>query len=375
MEEMQNSQDFIVVGAGIIGAMIAYRLVTHGYSVMLIDQGPPGGQASRAAAGILSPTAEAGSSVPFFDLLQASFLRYPALIEEIEEASQMHVDLHQTGVIQAALDDVEANRLHELYRWQKTKVAVEWVTSAQLKDLEPDMQHAVGALYAPHEMQVHGPKLVQALVRAGNHAGMVSRFGVMVQRFLTSKSGDVLGIETTKGQYRAQKAVIVAAGSWAQSILATLDEVRALPVKPIRGQILALTSDEVPIRHIVFAHHRYVVPKPDGRLILGATEDDAGFDDRVTADGVAQLAQSFHYFGPRVPQMHWQAIWAGLRPMAPDGLPVLGPWPGRQGLYVAAGHYRNGVLLSAITGDLVLNWAQNGTLPPPGFLPERFWRS
>ena len=373
MTDTAAEQDFIVVGSGIIGSMVAYRLVTHGFSVMLMDQGPPGGQASRAAAGILSPSAESGPSLPFLDLLQKSFERYPDLIAEIEEASQMIVDYKQTGVIQAALNDEEAERLQSLYRWQKEQIRLEWVNREQLKELEPDMGHAQAAVYAPKEMQVHAPKLVQALVRAGHLAGMKSQFGTVVQRFFTSQSGCVTGVCTTQGNFWARRAVIVATGSWAGSLMATLDGSFGLPVRPIRGQVLSLTGDDLPIRHIVFAHRRYVVPKPDGRLIVGATEDDVGFDDRVSAAGVALLTQSFDYFGPRVRQMNWQKVWAGLRPMAQDGLPVLGPWPGRPGLFVTSGHFRNGVLLAAVTGEIVLEWALEGTLPPNTFRPERFF--
>ncbi len=372
--DVSQSQDFIIVGAGIVGAMAAYRLASQGYSVLLVDKGPPGGQASRAAAGILSPSAESGPSLPFFELLQRSFLRYPALTQEIEEASHMSVDLDRCGVIQAALDETEETRLQSLYEWQKDRIELQWVTHAEMSELEPDMKHARAAVYAPKEMQVHAPKLVQALVRACHAIGVTSRFGVLVQRLMV-QDHRVWGVETNQGRYFAEKAVIIAAGSWAPSLVADLGDDLSLPIKPVRGQVLSLTADTMPMRHIVFAHHRYVVPKPDGRLIVGATEDDSGFDDRVSADGVATLAGSLNYFGPRIRQMHWDTVWAGLRPMAPDGLPVLGPWAGWEGLFIAGGHFRNGILLAAATADIVVDWAQDGTMPPEAFRPERFARS
>ncbi len=369
--DVSQSQDFIIVGAGIVGAMMAYRLVAQGYSVLLVDKGPPGGQASRAAAGILSPSAESGPSQPFFELLQQSFLLYPGLVRKIEEASGMDVELNQCGVIQTALDETEEAQLESLYQWQKDRIDLKWLSGAALTDLEPDMKHARAAIYAPMEMQVNAPKLVHAAIRAGHEEGLSSRFGVMVEHLLV-QDRRVWGVQTTQGRYFAEKGVIVATGPWMPSLLAGLGEYYDIPIKPVKGQVVSLTGDRMPIRHIVFARHHYVVPKPDGRLIVGATEDDTGFDDRVSVDGVANITRSLDYFGPRIKHMHWDTAWAGLRPMAQDGLPVLGVWPEWQGLYVAGGHFRNGVLLAAVTADLVLEWAQNGTLPPEAFWPQRF---
>ena len=369
--DISQSQDFIVVGAGIVGAMTAYRLVSEGYSVLLVDKGPPGGQASRAAAGILSPSAESGPSQPFFELLQRSFLLYPALIQKIEERSYMSVDLNQTGVIQAALDEKEEARLESLYRWQKGRINLKWLTPAEIADLEPDMKHARAAIYAPDEMQVHAPKLVQAVIRAGHEEGLTSRFGILVQHLIV-EDRRVWGVKTSEGQYFAEKAVVLAAGAWNPFLLADLGDRFEIPIKPIKGQVLSLTADIMPMHHIVFARHRYVVPKPDGRFIVGATEDDTGVDDRVEVGGVAALTGALDDFGPRIRHMRWDTAWAGLRPMAPDGLPVLGVWPQWDGLFVAAGHFRNGILLSAVTADLVVDWAQNGTLPPEAFSPQRF---
>jgi glycine oxidase len=182
----------------------------------------------------------------------------------------------------------------------------------------------------------------------------------------------VWGVKTSEGQYFAEKAVVLAAGAWNPFLLADLGDRFEIPIKPIKGQVLSLTADIMPMHHIVFARHRYVVPKPDGRFIVGATEDDTGFDDRVEVGGVAALTGALDDFGPRIRHMRWDTAWAGLRPMAPDGLPVLGVWPQWDGLFVAAGHFRNGILLSAVTADLVVDWAQNGTLPPEAFSLRRF---
>ncbi len=368
---LDTHYDWIVVGAGIIGSLAAWRLAQEGHRVALVDAGSPGQQATGAAAGILSPLAEAETSGAFLELMRLSLKRYPTLIAELVEESGMDVQYHTTGVLQVGRD-ADRDRLQNRYRWQAAYGA-EWVDETLLKQLEPHLVGYSVALYDPTESQVHPPLLVQAAVQAGFKRGVTAYFGMPVRSLVIvgdTVQGVVLPLETL----RARQGIVMAAGSWSSLVMDSLRP--PLPVVPIRGQVVSIKQDQRAFQHIVFDGHTYVVPKRDGRLVVGATEDDAGYDSRVTTQGVSQLAKILESFGLTQSNAYVERFWAGLRPKSADGLPVLGPWPGLQGLYLATGHYRNGVLLSAITADIIRGWATNQSDPMDltPFNPIRFRR-
>ncbi len=364
---MSGRYDWIVVGAGIIGSLTAWRLAQNGFRVALVDAGAPGQQATGAAAGILSPLAEAGTIGPFTTLMMHSLHRYPDLVLELTEESGIDIQYHSTGVLQIAKED-ELVRLRQRYAWQESFGAV-WVTDMQ--KLEPSLAEYHAAIYTPKEGQVHPPLLVQAAVRAALARNVHAFFGEPV-RSLLRDGLQVRGVQLPTQDLWADAGVIITAGAWSHLIV---DSVSApLPLSPIRGQILSLKTDHAPFRHIIFHQHSYLVPKRDGRLIVGATEDDAGFDSRVTASGITRLAEILQFFRISEPTFYLEKVWAGLRPKSADGLPILGRWPGQDSLYIATGHYRNGVLLSAITADIALGWATNKPAPMDlsPFHPQRF---
>jgi glycine oxidase len=369
--------DVIVVGAGIIGSLSAWRLAQEGYRVALVDAGQPGGQASNAAAGILSPSAEVDQAGPFWELTALSLEHYDQMVEELQEESGMEVDFRRSGVLQLpTLDDPGGERLHERYRWQSAlNPRIRWLSPVEVAEVEPALANRhLPAIYAPEEAQVHAPKMVQAAVRAAIWRGVNVWSGTPVERLLLRQNGQVEGVQSSRGAIRAHVGVVLAAGAWTGILSHTIG--LHLPVEPVRGQVLGLHHDGPFLRHIVFWGSRYLCPKPDGRLIAGATEDAVGFEGRTSLNGLWQVTQALAELGLPMENLVFERAWAGLRPKVPDGLPVLGPVPGYPGLFLASGHHRNGILLSAITAELVKNWAAGRDLTPwttfsPGRLLHR----
>ncbi len=369
---MDAQYDWIVVGAGIIGSLAAWRLAQQGFRVALVEAGVPGEKATGAAAGILSPLAEAEASGPLAQLMTLSLQRYPTMVAELIEESGMDVQYHASGVLQLAVDDHGRERLLRRYAWQEAMGAL-WLDDSEIRDVEPGLAgFASAGIYSPSEGQVHPPLLVRAAVRASLARGTHSWFGEPVRALITEGSR-VIGVSLREQSLYADGGVVIAAGAWSNLLTDLLHQ--SLPIEPIRGQVLSLTMDQGTLHHIVFHEHAYLVPKRDGRLIVGATEDAAGFDARVTAAGVSRLAEIMDFFGVSRHGFFLERVWAGLRPKSADGLPVLGGWPGIDGLYMATGHFRNGVLLSAITADIVAGWATGQPTPMnlTPFRPERFW--
>ncbi|MCY0882190.1 MAG: glycine oxidase ThiO, partial [Firmicutes bacterium] len=350
------SAHIVVIGAGIIGAVSAWRLARLGMDVALVDAKEPGGQATRAAAGILSPTAESLAPDAFWQLLRTSFDQFPHMVELVEKDSGMLVELATTGVIQAALSSDQQKRLQERFDWQREMSGVQWLDADALAEIEPIFSAKnFGGIYASHEKQVHAQQLMAAVVKAGLAQGVQPFFGQPVRRIARGSDGRVHKVETADYLLHAERGVVLAAGSWSHLLVESLG--LSMRLQPIRGQILSLQADDVPFRHIVFFGSRYAVPKPDGRLVIGATEDSAGFDDRVTAEGLASLLKVGEDFPAASTKWHWDRAWAGLRPKAPDGWPLLGELSQAPGLFLATGHYRNGIMLSAVTGQIVEKWA------------------
>lgn len=378
LSNVEERFDIVIVGAGIIGALAAWMLGQSGYRVALVDRGAPGGQASNAAAGILSPTAEVDQPGPFWDLAASSLARYAPTISRLEEESGMRVDFTRSGVLQIAGED-ESQALLERFAWQRDVVPdLNWLDERELARVEPALGQSAPrvAIFAPGEAQVNAPKMVQAAVRAATRMGVVLLTGEPVVSILTEPSGKIAGVRLMDGQTLwARRGVVLAAGAWLGLIAQSLG--LSVPVVPIRGQVLGLNSDQLALRRIVFSGHQYACPKPDGRLIVGATEDAVGFDARTSAAGVIRLSRVLEGLNLPVDRLLFDRVWAGLRPKAADGLPLIGTWPGHPGLFVAGGHYRNGVLLSVITAEWIRDWAF-GEVPPPAwgaFRPDRLTAS
>ncbi len=361
--------DVIVVGGGVIGCAIAYCLAREGVRVDVVERGEIGGEASGAAAGMLAPLAEVEDAGPFQQLCVESLRMFPALAATLREETGIDIEYLTSGILRVAFDDAEERRLRDLAPCSPC-LPLHWLNPDDLRAFEPGLSPYVrGGLYSPEEHQVNADRLTQALARAAAIHGATLRRHLRISGLLMRNSR-VTGVRTASGNLAAGH-VVLAAGPWTGRLAASLGV--DLPVFPVRGQMLALPSRSAP-RHILWGSAGYLVPKANGLVFAGATVERVGFRRRTTAAGLRGLAAMASSLAPRVGALAPVDSWAGLRPGSADGLPLLGPLPGWKGVSVATGHYRNGILLSPITGRLIARSIIDG--PPDGamapFSPARF---
>lgn len=387
--EFVGPSDVCVVGGGVAGLAVARSLARRGLSVTVIEGLRPGAGASGAAGGMLAPQAEAHGRDEFFDLLCASREMYPDFAEALREESGVDVELDRTGTLYVALDERDEEELERRFAWQtRALLPVEWLASGEARSLEPALSPRVrAALRFPRDWQVESRQLVRAL------AASCLRLGVRVvmraeARGVRVSAGRVAGVETAKG-FASAGAVVLAAGAWAsrvplQTSAGEAGDLRppAHPqIEPVRGQMLCFehAPAEMPsVRNVLYSPRGYLVPRRDGRLLSGSTTEHAGFDCSVTAGGLNAVTGHAIEIAPGVANLRLTDSWAGLRPRAADGRPVLGESPDVKGLFYAAGFYRNGVLLAPAAGEAVADLVAEGRtniLPPAPFSPARFGRS
>ncbi len=361
--------DVVVIGAGIQGTAVAFRLVQQGARVVVLERSVPGAEASSAAAGILSPGVEALEPGPFYELCAASLERYRAFAEEVERLSGVWVGYRGGGTLEVALDDeVVAALAGRAAKLDKGGIPVEVLDDGAARRLEPGLSDKTrGALWFPGEASVDPRLLGRALHLAADRAG--ARFQTGQVRRIAVEGGRAAGVDHESGRIAAG-AVVLAAGSWSLQV-----EGHGLPagaVRPVRGQIAVLDTRPPLLSRVVFSDKGYVVPRADGRILCGSTMEEVGFEKAVTASGLLHVLGLAVEIAPRLASAPLVESWSNFRPATPDGSPILGPGP-VPGLYYAAGHYRNGILLAPITADAV-SAVVLGRPPPVDlapFSPER----
>jgi glycine oxidase len=369
----QRSADVVIVGGGVIGCSIAYHLAQEGVKATILDKGEIGGEASRAAAGMLAPLAEAEEDGPFQDLGLASFRMFPDLVEALNQDCGVDIEYLRSGILRIALMEKEAEHLKDFAgRRPSPDLELHWLDPEELRALEPGLSPAAqGALYSPEERQVNADRLVQALAKAAAGRGAVLRQNMRVTG-LAREGTRVTGVRTLAGPLAAGH-VVLAAGAWTARLVGGVDAVR-LPIFPVRGQMMALPASRSALRHIVWGEQGYLVPKRNGLVFAGATVERVGFRKNTTIRGLSSLRRMTRSLVPRLGSLDAVDAWAGFRPGSADGLPILGPLLGWEGLSVASGHFRNGILLAPITGRLIarsiLDGFSNEALAP--FSPARF---
>jgi glycine oxidase len=366
----------IIVGAGVIGLGIGWRLARRA-DVTIFDRGKAGAGASHAAAGMLAACCEAEPSEDALIALgRQSQARWPAFAEELRRASGIDVELRQEGTLVLALTaDDETEIMHRLAFQRALDLPLEWLSAAETRAREPRLVgKIVGALFSPQDHQVDNRKLTQALRVAAEAAGAKICEHRAVRQIVT-QGGRATGVALEDGTMAAADSVVLAAGAWSRSI-GGLPPDRRPPVRPIKGQMLALRMDAgAPLlRHVLWAPGAYLVPRRDGRLVVGATVEEKGFDDTITAGGMLTLLEAAWRAVPAIEELPIEEVWVGHRPGSRDDAPILGPGP-LDGLFYATGHHRNGILLAPVTADamarLVLDHVVEPTIRPFGL--ERFW--
>jgi glycine oxidase len=370
------SPSIAVIGGGAIGLAAAWRLAARGAAVDVYDAGPiPGGRphaASWASAGFLAPSVdEEPGTRPLDALNRLAGARWPTFAAELREASGLDVALRREGTLVVALAGDDVARLRASYEAHAAAGAAgRWLDAGAVAALEPALAGAVAAArWSGDDVQVDNRLLARALAEAARGAG--ARLHADTPASL-DPAGPAPRVATASGA-RAYDAVLVAAGAWSGALPGLP---RPLPVRPVAGEMVALRTPPgaPPLRHVVLTPDVYLVPRRDGRLLVGATVAERGFDAPVTAGGVRALLDGARRALPAADALPVAELWSGLRPGSPDGAPLLGWLADR--VAVAAGHYRNGILQTPVTADATAALLLGEPTPPwlPDFAPDRFDR-
>jgi glycine oxidase len=362
--------EVVIIGGGVIGLAIARSLALRGVrDVCLIERGGLGAEASSAAGGMLLPQVEADRHDEFFALACRSRDLYPSLAAALRDETGIDIELDTTGTLYLALNEHDYEEIEKRYNWQsRAGLTVELLSSTAARDLEPCISESTfGALLFPNDIQVENRRLITALANSVKALGVKTLTETTVES-LRIEGNRITGVRTSRGDISCQ-TVVIAAGTWSSFLLQS-----APIITPVRGQMVCLESKPQLTRHVIFSPRGYLVPRQDGRLLAGSTSENAGFAKRVTAGGIASILRQALEISPAVANLPIVDTWAGLRPRAADGLPVLGPCGEIDGLFYATGHYRNGILLAPLTAELISEAIVAGKSSPllAPFSPDRF---
>ncbi|MFJ7276205.1 glycine oxidase ThiO [Kitasatospora sp. NPDC098663] len=377
----ETHADVLVIGGGVIGLAVAWRAAQRGLRNIVVVDPSPGGGAAGVAAGMLAPVTELQyGEEPLLRLGMASNQRYGDFAAELTEASGgLDTGYRRCGTIAVALDSDDREELRELHAFhQRLGLDSSWLTGREARRLEPMLAPGVrGGLHVADDHQVDPRRLLTALVAACELAGVVLHRAEAVG--LLVEGGRAVGARLGTGETPRADQVVLAAGPHSHR-LPGLPEGVLPAVRPVKGQILRLRIPEAyrpflsrNVRAVVRGQHLYLVPRENGELVIGATTEEQGYDTTVTAGGVYELLRDAHELVPGITELPLLETSAGLRPGSPDNAPLLGP-TALPGLVAATGHYRNGVLLTPVTADLLAEYLATGELPELAqpFTPTRF---
>jgi glycine oxidase len=375
-----------VIGGGAIGLAVAWRLAQRGAKVTVFDKDAAGSGATHAAAGMLAACAEAEPGEEnLVALNRASQLLWPAFTEELEKAAGMSIGLRTEGTLVLALTADDQARLKHLLTFQNSLgLPLEWISATEVRRREPHLAPTIaGAIWSAEDHQVDNRALAAALHRAALASGVTVREHAAVDQVI-AEQGRITGVRVREerslhtgemaGGVVPTDVVVVAAGAWSRGIGGLPPDMRP-PVRPVKGQMLSLHMDpKAPLlNHVLWAPGAYLVPRWDGRLLIGATVEEKGFDTTLTAGGQLALLEAAWRAVPAIEELAIDEMWVGFRPGSRDDAPIIGHAP-LPGLVYATGHYRNGILLTPITAkavaDLILDGAVDPLVQPFGL--ERF---
>jgi glycine oxidase len=356
-----------VVGGGIIGCAIAWRLARQGVDVTIFEQRCVGAGATHASAGALVPYVEAHEPGPLQDLVVRSLNLYDQFIAELREESPGAVDYARCGSLEVAFSPPEEDFLRSVAH-RHAAAGLRWIDAAETLRLEPALSPAIrGSLAADHHGYVSAPGLTAALAKAVSAFRGVFRDARVIQ---VSGSSGMAEIATDSGAVESFDRVVIASGAWARML--DVEGRDRPPVRPVKGQLLRVRG--VRVKRLVWSRPCYLVPQATGEVLVGATMEDAGFDERPTASGVAHLLDAAIGLVPSLAQAEFVDVRAGLRPATPDHLPMVGFPRGAASVLYATGHFRNGIVLAPLTARIVADVILDGVRDPALDLlsPERF---
>ncbi|MCX8500965.1 MAG: glycine oxidase ThiO [Alphaproteobacteria bacterium] len=360
-----------IIGGGVIGLSIGWRLAQAGQRVVIVERGKTGMGASHAAAGMLAAGVEVEPTEGvLWQLNRRSQQLWPDFARELEAASRMAIHYRREGTLSVALSSDDLRRLQQVFEFQRGHgVNLEWLSAAFCREREPALSSQIkGGIFSPADHQVDNRLLAQALRQAFLTAG-----GQLIEdreARLVESNQRITGIDCGAAEPITATHTLLAGGAWSGRV-AGLPNGVTVPIRPIKGQMLAVESDlPAPIASVVWSPTVYLVPRENGRLLIGATVEEAGFDPRLSFGGIFGLMEGAWRVLPALEEAKISEFWSGFRPGSPDDAPMLGEiFPG---LILASGHHRNGILLTPITAALISEHILNGTVLPEAFLPHRF---
>jgi len=345
----------IIVGGGVIGLSIAEQLVRRGQTCLLLDQGPFAQEASWAGAGYLDLRDAAGTGGAFFELCRRSYDLFPSWTQRLFQDTGLDPEWVDSGSLDLAFDEQEEAGIRTLEMGLRSQgLRGRWLSPREARELEPGLSPGLrAAFHFKDTAQVRPPRLNRALLTYLQKAGAELRELEPVQDFVLD-GRKVVGVKTSKGFHQGDH-VVLASGAWTAPLALKLG--LSIPVKPIRGQVVMVRARPGILGRILFKGrgkaYTYLVPRRDGHIYVGSTLEDVGFDKGTTPEGLGKLKAGLATMLPSLSQQWIEGSWAGLRPSSPDGLPYLGEVPGAEGAWVATGHFTHGLLLSAVTGELM----------------------
>ena len=369
-----SAYDVAIVGGGLIGGSIAFELAAAKLRVIVLDRQAPGREASWAAAGMLSPAPDGPPTVQLVPLALESLALYPSFVAHVEEESGKSTDFVSAAGLEIFYPARgEAERDATIADHRQLGTAIEPITVEAARNIEKSINpNASAAARFPDEARVDPRLLTDAVISAAQRRGVEMRSGIEVTSLL--REGDRCTGVMAKNEKIAARHIIVAAGCFSGGIALGSETVaRFAPTIPIRGQMIALRPSGFAMRHVVRSARGYLVPRTDGRIIAGSTLEDAGFEKRVTAAGMHKILEAALELIPALAEAAIVETWSGLRPGTPDQLPILGP-SNIDGLLIATGHYRNGILLAPVTAKILHDCVLAGETPANAviFSPLRF---
>jgi glycine oxidase len=377
----RNELKAIVIGGGIIGCSVAWRLAAEGVATTVLERARVGQEASWAAAGMIAPQAEADGPGPFFDFCMKARDAFEAIVEPLVRDGGVDPEYDRAGILYVALDADERVQLERRAKWQRTIGApLEELDGAEARRIEPMLSPEVlYAIHMPTNRRTDNRKLTHAYAAAARKAGAEFIEGARVEALAIrgARAGDGAlmradGVVMDDGSTREADVVVNAAGSWAGEIRGL--EADRVKLRPVRGQIVCFEVAPATIGAALFSLRGYLVPRRDGRLLAGSTMEEAGYNKAVTLAGLDKIAHGVAALVPALGGAPFREAWAGLRPATGDLLPVLGFSPSVSNVLWAAGHFRSGILLSAITGEIIADLVK-GRRPGvelSAFSPARF---
>lgn len=362
----KTSRSVVTVGGGVMGCAAAYELVRSGIPVTVLERSVPGAEASSAAAGILGAQVESHHPGPLAELGLRSLELYPELVKALERSTGVAIGYRRCGVLKVAYESAELGRLSRQRSWQKrARLPLARLSRSELAEREPALSRdLVGGLWFERDATIDPRALLAALRIAAERAGAVFRSGSFVKR-IAEQAGRAIGVELDDGSLVRGSHIVLAAGSWTSLVATGAPE--APRVVPARGQIVELRTSIPLLSSIVFGPDCYLVPRADGRILVGSTLEFVGFRRAVTAGAVARLLTAAVRLVPALADAELTGSWSSFRPYTADELPLLGP-SGTPGLLLMSGHYRNGILLAPISAKIVVACVK-GLRPPLSLMP------